>query len=286
MAAKNLAVVAIHGMGSQEPGFAGAMFNELDNQILPKDRPKVAWKEVFWGDLTEPRQDAYLRATEPLELDQVKIRKFVITAFGDAVAYQRVRPAPDPDYHQVRQEGTYFKIHERIAEGIKELYEKDLASKPVPLVVLAHSLGGHIFSNYYWDVRHPGSDHTVLDLRAPGISTFERLDWLAGFVTFGCNIPLFTFALDNVEPIAFPSSRLPARYKPHARWLNFYDPDDVLGYPLRPLGRAYARVVSEDTAIDVGNPFVGWTPISHTKYWTDADMTRPVAKLLNDLLGV
>jgi hypothetical protein len=44
-------------------------------------------------------------------------------------------------------------------------------------------------------------------------------------------------------------------------------------------------VVTEEISIDVGNPFIGWTPVSHTQYWTDNDLTRRVADLLKRLLA-
>jgi len=291
MAAVKLAVVAIHGMGSQQRGFSNDMFNEL-KRLLGADHTSVVWDEIYWADIIEARQQQYLAdARAAQELDQIRIRNFVVGALGDAVAYQRVRPveidASDAVYERAKEMGTYYKIHERIANVLTKVYEQNLQEKPVPLVVLAHSLGGHIFTNYYWDVRQPPRErrYVVRQLRGKTLSRFERLDWLAGIVTFGCNIPLFTFALDEVVPIDFPPPLLPDRYQNEAQWLNLFDPDDVLGYPLKPLNAAYARIVTEDIAIDVGNPFIGWTPVSHTQYWTDNDLTRRVAELLRKLLA-
>ena len=282
---KRLAVITIHGMGSQERGFSGPLHNELKRLIGP-EHVDVVWEEVFWANITDQRQKDYLAAARAYELDHIRIRNFVVGALGDAVAYQRVEPADTArEYKRVREMGTYLKIHERIASVVKKIYEQDLGGQPVPLVVLAHSLGGHIFTNYYWDVRHPGADdYRVRELRGQRLSTFERLDWTTGIVTFGCNIPLFTFALDEVDPIDFPPARLSDRYKKVAQWLNLFDPDDVLGYPLQPINDAYARVVTEDIPIDVGNPFIGWTPVSHTQYWTDNDLTRRIADLLRKIL--
>jgi hypothetical protein len=283
-----LAVMTIHGMGSQQPGFSTPLHNELKRLIGP-EHVGVVWEEVFWADITAKRQQEYLAAARAdYELDYIRIRNFVVGALGDAVAYQRVEPAETSrEYERVREMGTYLKIHERIASVVKKIYEHDLGGEPVPLVVLAHSLGGHIFTNYYWDVHHQGADeYRVEELRDQRLSTFERLDWTTGIVTFGCNIPLFTFALDEVVPIDFPPPRLSARYKEVAQWLNLFDPDDVLGYPLKPISPAYEDVVTEDIPIDVGNPFIGWTPVSHTQYWTDNDLTRRVADLLKRILAV
>jgi hypothetical protein len=110
------------------------------------------------------------------------------------------------------------------------------------------------------------------------------MNWLTGFITFGCNIPLFTFACSKVQPIRFPPPRLPARLKGDARWLNYFDPDDVLGWPLKPINAAYASVVHRDELINVGGPISGWTPASHLAYWADRRFARRVATFLDTLL--
>ena len=140
---------------------------------------------------------------------------------------------------------------------------------------MAHSLGGHIMSNYIWDMQKS----TVTTL-----SSFEKMDLLAGMVTFGCNIPLFTFAYDNVIPIKFPGDALSAESKSKTKWLNYYDPDDILGYPLKAINAAYENIVDEDVPINVGGIFSSWNPSSHTKYWTDNDFTKPVSKFISTFI--
>ena len=109
---------------------------------------------------------------------------------------------------------------------------------------------------------------------------------LAGMVTFGCNIPLFTFAYTNVAPIVFPAAELPdpGDVRDKAKWLNYYDPDDVLGYPLKSINAAYDAVVDEDIPINVGGLFSSWNPLSHNKYWTDNDFTKPAAEFIATFL--
>ena len=143
------------------------------------------------------------------------------------------------------------------------------------MVVLAHSFGGHILSNYVWDSqRWPRQE----------LSAFERMNWLTGIITFGCNIPLFTFACPKIVPISFPPPRLAKRLKSKAQWLNYYDPDDVLAWPLKSVNAAYARVVSDDRLINVGGAVIGRTPFSHLRYWSDLGFAREVAAFLVTLL--
>jgi hypothetical protein len=117
-----------------------------------------------------------------------------------------------------------------------------------------------------------------------GTNPFERMETLASIVTFGSNIPLFTLALDKIECITFPPPTLPANLKAKAKWLNLFDGDDVLGYPLKPLSPSYTQTVTADLQINAGGLFASWNPISHTEYWTDNDFTKPVAQLISDLV--
>jgi len=269
--AKKLAVLIIHGMGIEEPDFADGLIAELQSRLEGhgKNASEVAFATVFWGDVTQPAQDAYLdRARQANELDFIGLRQFVVGALGDAAAYQRI---DDP------VNSVYLAIHERIASVIHHLFATQLGETSVPLIVMAHSLGGHIMSNYIWDMQNG-------NVPRKGMSGFEKFWTHAGMITFGCNIPLFTFAYKKIEPIQFPASRLPPNVKSLARWYNYFDADDVLGYPLKPLSASYDRVVDADVPVNVGSLLTSWNPASHTEYWTDDAFTKPVAEFLATFL--
>jgi len=265
--ATKLAVVIIHGMGVEDPRFADGLIAELQRRLEGhgKNATEVAFASVFWADITQASQDAYLeRARQENELNFIGLRQFVVGALGDAAAYQRVE---DPN------NSVYLAIHERIESVNRELFRTQLGETSVPLIVMAHSLGGHIMSNYIWDLQHG-------NVPRKGLSAFEKFWTHAGMITFGCNIPLFTFCYKQIEPITFPSPRLPPDIKSLARWYNFFDADDVLGYPLKPVSTSYARVVDADIQVNVGSLLTSWNPASHTEYWTDEAFTKPVAKFL------
>ena len=259
-------------MGSQSSAFAAPMIAEVSERLedLGEDPAEVAWQPIHWADILGPRQVKYLEdAQETNELDWMGLRRFFVGTLGDAAAYQYVG----------RPSSTYSQIHDRIRDRLGELYADALGSQTVPLVVLAHSLGAHIMSSYIWDTQHgkpTGADSTS--------SPFERMEWLAGLITFGANIPLFTFAYDPVEAIRFPGNALPGDVAGLAAWLNYYDRDDVLAYPLGPTSPSYAAVVDEDIEINVGGFGVSATPLSHGAYWTDNDFTKAVAGFLATFL--
>jgi hypothetical protein len=160
-------------------------------------------------------------------------------------------------------------VHRIVRDALADLYQNRLGATARPLVVLAHSFGGHVMSNYIWDVQR---DRAVV---APGANDFERLRTLKGIVTFGCPIPLLVLAHDRIVPIRLPED---------ATWLNFYDRDDVFGYPLRPVNEAYRETVTRDVPVSVGGLLTSWNPLSHGAYWTDEHFVAPVAELLSALL--
>ena len=278
-----LGVLLIHGIGNQAATYADAMIEELKERVqrLGSDPQEICLLPVWWAPILGERETALLRyLSDGHDLRWMPLRRFVVQTLADAIAYQDTPTSGD-------QINVYHEIHNKIGETLRALRARMRSGLPddapeVPLVVIAHSLGCHMISNYIWDVRKAG---------AP--DAFERFETLSGIVTFGCNIPLFTLAYTNLEPIAFPTPGI-ERYFPAAtpareiadvtKWLNFYDADDVLGYPLRPLDPKYAATVSEDIPVNAGGLFSSWNPASHTAYWTDNDVTKPVADLLHRTL--
>lgn len=97
-----------------------------------------------------------------------------------------------------------------------------------PYCVFAHSLGGLIATDY---------------LRSMGDCAGIKL------VTLGCNIGLFNLGMSfNAIPGL-------------TDWTNFYDDDDVLGFPLA--GDPSLRFVRDKTVS------VGATGLAHIRYWGD-----------------
>jgi len=153
-----------------------------------------------------------------------------------------------------------------------------------------------VLSNYLWDAQLPEGraaagiwrdiDAHAMAIAGHRLSDDER-EFLRGttvrrWVSTGCNIPVFV-AADlhmNIQPIRAPNDDF--------RWLNIYDPDDALGWPLRPLGNGYEELV-EDRSINAGGQGTealsrSWNPLSHATYWADKDVLGPLAGMLRELL--
>ena len=262
-----VAVLIIHGMGSQNKYFAGHTIEEINKRVkgYGKSPTDIAWKPVYWANLIEPRQKKFLDtivAHKNNDIDFIKLRRFVVSALGDAVAYQNIRG---------KKSSSYTEINNEVKACVKDLYDNGLGKQPCPLIVMAHSLGGHIMSSYIWDMQQRP---------LASLSDFDNMKYLAGMITFGCNIPLFSFAYKPADlmPIKFPGPKLSPANKAKAEWLNFYDPDDVLGYPLSQLNNRFKFI--KDKPISAGGWLTSWNPISHNGYWTDNDLTKPAAKLI------
>ncbi len=279
---KKIGVLIIHGVGSQEADYSAEMVSELRDR-LGSAESRLAWEEILWAPLLKPREDilwqcmkqAQDASGKPLELDWMGVRKFLVHNVGDAFAYHR-------DYREKKT--AYSLIHNKVSSSIATLNSK-LADPAAPIVVMAHSLGAHIMSDYIWDRQKalPG------DLLTP-------IPDLVAIITFGANIPLFSLTYDVAKPIRLPGKGIKkTELIKTSRWLNFFDRDDVLGWPIKvlyaknlsKLNKAQKDTVSriDDREINVGSLIVNWNPAAHEEYWTDDDFTKPVESYLKRLVA-
>ncbi|MBD3678348.1 MAG: hypothetical protein HUJ27_08090 [Rhodobacteraceae bacterium] len=275
--AKSLAVAVVHGMGRQKkdnPGNSAALsfsakLHRRMREEMGKDQfdEKIAWREIFWADVLQPRQEDYerrMRRQSPFG----PLRRFVMHKLSDAASYY---PHLTPDG------STYQQVHERIDNVLHEL-EGDV-EPGAPLLIMAHSLGGHMMSNYIYDMGKG---------RRPVPKGFRSLETFAGLFTFGCNIPVFVFACKKAVPIGFPGAKPERRLKPW--WRNHYDAQDPLGYPLGPIGDGYEDMVKdreiEDVKVNVGFPIIqSWTFLSHNAYWNDRRFAKRAVRFAEDIMA-
>jgi len=236
-----LVLLTLHGMGEVEPDYY------LELQAGLAERLGARWDEctlqaVQYAPVFQVNEDQLWQAMQNEPDNRLRwrfAREFLINRLADASAFER-------SYHV--EPATYAAVMDCINEKLAAGFSACGSHPDTGLVVMAHSLGGQVFSSYAWD---------HLDTRnatpSPYLANWRR------FLTFGCNIPLFTAGLQKRQNFTAPSRDF--------AWHNFYDPDDVLGWPLRQLDPSYDSV--QDHAINVGSWATGWTPLCHTAYWTD-----------------
>jgi hypothetical protein len=268
---KKLGVLLVHGMGSVTDDFAHDAIHHLRERVSgrglnPED---IAWEAAYWAPVLSAQENQlWVDLSADHDLNWAKLRKFFINAFGNVSGYHL-----DPGH----PESYYGKLQQTIHAGLLALRAR-LGGEDRPLVVIAHSLGSVIVSDYIWD-RQKGRDAERF-----GAGRFERMETLAGLVTLGSNIPFFTLGCNPAISIEFPPPGLPEKLRKKARWLNLYDSDDVLGWPLKPLSVSYNDAVTEDIEVSVGNILTSWNPANHAAYWTDDAVMKPVSYLIGSIL--
>jgi hypothetical protein len=146
-----------------------------------------------------------------------------------------------------------------------------------PIVILAHSLGSVIMSNYMWDEQTG---------KGIGTTPVEQCHTAVAFITYGSNNPLFLPPRDEIKCIRFPFDELPSKYRNEAKWINVFDPDDILGYPLHTIWTDTNGTVIHDTKINAGIWPISATPFSHSSYDNDGDFIDIVVSKLQAILAV
>lgn len=269
---KELGIIVIHGMGETKEDYYWGL-QEYISKILGREIwSKVHLESIFYQDIMQTNEyRVWSDMVKKEVLDWKELRQFMLFGFADAATLE----------HKPDKEGSvYHKVQKKIVEALRKTRIK-LGNKDKNIILVAQSLGGQVISNYIWDCkRNQGifdknnSDFYFIE---PVEESFLKLETLRYFFTTGCNIPLFVAGFDNIIAIERPNDNF--------KWLNYFDRDDVLGWPLKPLSNSYYQVVDEDIEINTGNLVTkGWNPLSHTGYWTDRDFVKPLGEKIRSLL--
>jgi hypothetical protein len=160
---------------------------------------------------------------------------------------------------------------------------KDQVAEDAPLIVLASSMGTEIINNYIWDRQNPKEHPDPL-----GGSGFEQFDTLTGLFTFGSNLPIFAAShkIDSLVPIEFPPSNLKTHLHAAAIWENYYDKNDSMGYPIKPLNDLYRDSAVKDIQINTGGPLSFWNLLSHFGYWKSRKLVKRIASYIEEVLAL
>ena len=252
-----VAVITIHGMGKTPAHYADELKNKL-RAALVSEWSQISFQAVYYQNLLQSNQSRVFQDMER-HIEWKKPREFLLYGFSDAASLESSRG---------EVKGAYVQAQMQVIGALRTAYA-ELGGQPARVVIIAQSLGGQVLSNYIWDAQHPGrsgvwrniADYLEVDAHE---QAFLALGSLYRLFTTGCNIPIFVAGHGNIQPIAPPT--------PDFRWFNFYDADDVLGWPLQPLSPAYERLV-EDIPSNMGHGIQGWltswNPLSHGNYWSD-----------------
>jgi hypothetical protein len=286
-----LAVLLVHGMGAADADYSRGLVDRLRRRLGRDLAGRVEFEACHWSPVLQGHQDRVwqklLASRKPM--DQKWARKWVVSALGDPVGYLS-------GYLQAG-EPVYLKVHECLRASLAALEQRLDFAAGTPLLVLAHSLGSVVVSNYLWNEQRASGEVTpaapsrtvpgAAEKRAPmGRTPFERMETLTTLVTYGSTIPLFLPPVEPIECVRLPRETLPPQLRSVARWLNVYDPDDLLGYPLANVWDDTKGTVIEDVTVNAGIFPLSETPLSHGFYDRDAGFVRLVAAEMQKVLDV
>jgi hypothetical protein len=255
------AIIYLHGIGEQKAGYSHKSADKLQEtfkKILEQKAPAMAppdliFREVLWAPITsEPQAEVWKRVNKKHDLDMVKLRKFLISFAGDAVAYQKTGVG----------DAVYNAIDAKVQSTLNSI-TAEYPDDAVEFTFVAHSLGTIIVSNYLYDHR---DDITATNL-------------------FTLGSPLAVWALRYGDPTKADSPTQVER--PNGAWINILDDEDVIGYPLRELNPQYKKAVDMDYVTEIGRIISMGNPICHVGYWEDNNAIKPIAyKLVLDYLRI
>lgn len=284
-------VLLVHGIGDEKKGFNRGLsknirkeFAAVVTRLSQPAQEGVSIEEAVWSEITQKDQDHLWRLLFP-RLPEKRVgwgilfrhpgawiprlrylsylRQFVMNYLGDPIAYAPGKP-------------KYQQIHDAVLRQCTEIAcaaaaKGATSDNPALLTVVAHSLGSVIFSDLFYELTRPDRERAW----PPQIR-------LANFVSMGSPLALYSLRY-GFEPTMF-SEPITMQDRDHGLWINVYDPQDILGYPLKPLNPQYDRAVFLDKEINAGQWWRFWqwpaqiSPFSHLLYWGDDTVAEIIGR--------
>ncbi|ERT08936.1 hypothetical protein M595_0985 [Lyngbya aestuarii BL J] len=293
---QKIAVAVTHGLGNgepkikhnqvREPNFLTTLKENLFKQFQQlglseaEVNSKFEFVPIYWAPVLQvPQNKLWQKLKQGNEMRWLGLREYLLSFVSDAVAYQ-----PTPHKRHV-----YDAMHGVFSQALHK--SAVLAGEKAPLCVISHSLGTVIAENYFYELQvhyeSKGKNYNFINpvLRLMGNTPIERGETLSLFYTMGSPLALWTVRDPNFgQPIQFPPPKL-STHHPNIQpeWVNFYDKDDVIGFPLKSINEAYNQAVTQDKQVNVGGWTQSWNPMSHNNYWTDDRVNCYVAEALVSL---
>lgn len=271
---QKLAVAIIHGAGTPEENFADEMIEKLRKEFSKQLSEEIigasdqlVFHPVYWSKVFETEEkELWKRLQKGGEMNFNSLRVFTTQFLADAIAYQPTTTMDD----------NYDKVHSILAQSLRLLAEQ--AGPGAPLCAIGHSLGCVVASNYFYDLQFNHSRIGTMTRKNIQNYPIEKGETLTLLYTLGNPLALWTLRYSDFgHPIQIPSSLLAKHYPDlQGEWLNFYDRDDVLAYPLKALNEKYMTSVTKDIEVNAGGLLKSWNPFSHSEYMTDEEVIRPI----------
>lgn len=275
----DLVILAAPGMGAVDEGFAEPLFQALKNS-LGDDWSRIHTDTILCQGHLQPNLERVFEAMQKRDMDYLRARKFMLYGLAEASAQMA-------DTHQ--RGGNYDKTQQAIYQTFERAAKA--TSDNAPVILLSHSIGCCILSNYLWDAQRATINHGIWRDGGPkGVhkgsakDLFLRGKTIAHWYTLGASNPLWTagMARDQIQAVTSDTRGY------NFRWKNFYHPDDLFGWPLKPLSPSYNQAVYRDFET---RPLADWSAaswgpqlVSHDGYWQSEMVLRNLVEDVTEVL--
>jgi hypothetical protein len=271
----------VRSFNSEWPeSFGGAEWGWNPGEETPMDQELLSQAQNQLGNRVLPAvSNAKDFSLNPSRLALNQLREINFFGFSDMFYY-----TSDTGKEAVRA---------AISKQLLTYYEREISTSESPLrfTFLGHSAGAVIAFDLLFHLFHPDhapySNHCFVDHEAKEQSLKLRELAQSGqfqlrrLITFGN--PLSAMALRHsrvVEVIAAGEKLNPAHYGlihnsdlPGPRWLNMWDLDDPLAWPVEPLMDTDSKMVS-DVYVNVSD----WITKAHNAYWSSKAVHKAIAE--------
>lgn len=260
-------VLILHGIGNQakdkerEPEGYSIKLQQGVEEIF---NGSVKVQEILYSqefDYVDTRKKKLLSSSYKWQWITRFMRWILIYVLGDANSY--------------KDKTTYFNVHKILFDGIEEL--KKGLDQDALIIIVAHSLGVRVVSDYIYDEQH--------GITAPDLAELAKLhdkvkiaNNLRAIVSFGCNIPLFETGQKKTVSIKRPNDKF--------EWLNFFSPFDPLGYEManyydEEFGNSSNKpTFIKDEKVFSGGLLKSWNFFSHTAYWECKEISSAISQII------
>lgn len=275
----DLVILAAPGMGAVDEDFAEPLFQALKSG-LGDDWSRIHTDTILCQGHLQPNLERVFEAMQKRDMDYLRARKFMLYGLAEASAQQADIQQRGGNYDKTQQ--AIYQTFERAAKATADT---------APVILLSHSIGCSILSNYLWDAQRPTISHGVWRDGGPkGVhkgsakDLFLRGKTLAHWYTLGASNPLWTagMARDQIQAVTSDTRGY------NFRWKNFYHPDDLFGWPLKPLSPSYNQAVYRDYET---RPLADWSAaswgpqlVAHDGYWQSEMVQKSLIEDVQELL--
>lgn len=235
--------MVIHGIGRQTKDYSNDFIKKISQTYQKSGKDELVFKSICWQEIIQPAENALFEKISYLKWR--RLRNLLIGYGGDALCYQPSRDGV----------GFYSEVHDFIDSELQSLYNE--LDPDSPVIIIAHSLGSIVISNFLWDSHNKYSEISE--------KTLDLLKNLKALYTLGSPLSIWS--------LRFPGGGVPINIE--AEWFNVYHKNDIISSPIKLINQHYTNIPNLfDIELKVGNMLTFWNPLVHNCYWSSSALIK------------